>query len=341
MKAIFFEQHGDLEVLKFGEIKTPEPKVGEALIRVKAVALNHLDIWVRRGWKGLNLEMPHVTGSDVAGEIVSAPGSTFVAGQKVVINPGIVTTEDEWTRRGEDSMSPGYRVLGEQIRGGLAEYLVVPTSSVYKFPEGNSFPEAAASLLCGVTAWRMLFGRGNLKPGETVLVVGSGGGVNSVSIQMARAVGAYVIALAGSEQKCGLAEELGAHETINYSKVSEWHTEVLKRTKGRGVDVVVDNVGKATYPKSFTSVRRGGRVLTVGNTSGYDVQFDNRIIFAKQISLIGSTMGSRQDFIDSQNFLAYQGIKPKIDKVERLSEGIKMIKYLEEGRQFGKVVLEP
>lgn len=343
MKAIFFESHGDIDVLKHADLDDPKPKPGEALIQVKAVALNHLDIWVRKGWRGLKVEMPHITGCDIAGEIVSvnATGSTWKTGTPVVIFPGVSTADDEWTRRGEESVSPGYRILGEQLKGGLAEYVTVPIQNVFKKPDGVSFEDAAAPILVGITAWRMLFQRAALKPGETVLVVGAGGGVNSMSIQMARAIGAYVIALAGSDKKAAMAEEIGAHETINYTKIDQWHSEIVKRTKGRGVDVVIDNVGEKTYAKSLVAVRRGGRIVTVGNTSGYNVAFDNRLVFAKQISLIGSTMGSRQDFIDAQNFLLANNIKVPIDRVEPLSQGIKMIKYLEEGKQFGKIVLKP
>lgn len=342
MKALFFETHGELDVLKYADLSDPQPAPGEALIRIKAVALNHLDIWVRRGWRGLSLEFPHIGGSDISGEIVSVNGSgSFAPGTKVIINPGIITSEDEFTRRGEDSVSPGYKIIGEQLRGGMAELVCVPQQNVFRMPEGLSFAEAAAPILVGTTAWRMLFKQARLHPGETVLVVGSGGGVNTLTIQLAKAIGAYVYVLAGNDVKAGRAEHLGAHEVINYNKNPQWQSEILKRTKGRGVDLVVDNVGAATLSKSLTAVRRGGRIVSVGNTSGFNITYDNRMLFAKQVSLIGSTMGSRQDFIDSQAFLRSHNIKIPIDKVAPLSEGITMIKYLEEGRQFGKIVLEP
>ena len=342
MKALFFEQHGGPEVLKYGDLPQPSAKPGEALIKVRAVALNHLDIWVRRGWQGLKLEMPHITGSDVAGEIVNvAADSVWAPGTRVMVNPGIVTAEDEWTRRGQESVSPGYRLLGEHIRGGLAEYVSVPIANVFKIPDTTSFEDACAPLLVGVTCWRMLFGRGNLRPGETVLVVGSGGGVNSFAISLARAAGATVFALAGSKEKARKAKELGAEEVINYREHSNWPVEVFRITKGRGVDMVVDNVGEQTMPFSLRAVARGGRIVTVGNTSGYDVKFDQRLLFAKQISIIGSTMGSKQDFIDMTQFIWRKGIKPVIDQVAPLKDGIKMLQYLEEGQQFGKIVLRP
>ena len=342
MKAIFFEQHGDIEVLKHADLPDPKPQTGEALIKVKAVALNHLDIWVRRGWKGLHVDMPHISGSDIAGEIVSVQGSSeYSVGAKVIIHPGVNTQEDEWTRRGEDSVSPGYRLIGENIRGGMAEYVTVPIQNVFRMPENIGFEAAAAPILVGTTAWRMLIKQANIKAGDTILVVGAGGGVNSLSILLAKALGATVYTLAGGSKKVEAAKKLGSHEVIDYKKHSAWPTEIMKLTKGRGVDIVIDNVGALTFAKSLQSVRRGGKIVTVGNTSGYDVAFDNRLLFAKQVSLIGSTMGSKQDFIDAMAFIHRHGIEIPIDRVEPLKKGIEMLKHLEEGNQFGKIVLTP
>jgi len=342
MKAIFFEQHGGIEVLKYADLPDPEPGPGEALIKVSAVALNHPDVWVRRGWRGLRLEMPHITGSDIVGEIVTVNAeSVWTPGTRVIVNPGVSTMEDEWTRRGQDSVSPGYSIIGEQLRGGLAEYVAVPIENVFKAPDGLSDEEAAAPLLVGTTCWRMLFVRGELSPGETVLVVGSGGGVNSLAIALAKAAGAVVYALSSTKEKMALAEELGAEEVINYVDQPNWHVEVLRLTKGRGVDMVIDNVGQATIGKSLRAVSRGGRVVTVGNTTGHDVHFDNRLLFTKQVSLIGSTMGSKQDFMDAMEFMWQNDIKAPIDQVGPLSDGIKLSQHLEEGRQFGKIVIKP
>jgi NADPH:quinone reductase-like Zn-dependent oxidoreductase len=342
MKAIFFESHGGIEVLKYAEIPEPKPKPGEALIKVRAVALNHLDIWVRRGWEGLHLKMPHITGSDIVGEIVAVNAdSIWKSGTRVMINPGIVVGEDEWTRRGEESVSPLYKLIGEQVAGGLAEYVTVPIANVFKAPDGVPDEQVAAPILVGTTCWRMLTKRAALRPGETVLVVGSGGGVNSLAITFAKNMGATVFALAGSKEKAQRAEALGASFVINYKENRNWHVEVLKMTKGHGADIVIDNVGEETIGKSLRAVARGGRIVTVGNTSGYDVSFDNRLVFAKQISIIGSTMGSKQDFIDAMQFMTRHEIRPIIDRVEALKDGIKMIKHLEEGKQFGKIVLKP
>ena len=343
MKAIFFENHGELDVLKYADVAEPKPQLGEALIRVRAVALNHLDVWVRRGWQGLKLKFPHIGGADIAGEIVSVNGttSTWSAGARVIVNPGVVSAEDEWTRRGEDSLSPGYRILGEQIPGGMAELVAVPVANVFKIPDGLSYEDAAAPLLVATTCWRMLFHRAALQAGDTILVVGAGGGVNSLTIQLAAAAGATVYALAGSKEKAEKARELGAKEVIEYTSNPDWARDVVKLTKGRGVDVVVDNVGSKTISNSLKAVRRGGRIVTVGNTSGHRLDLDNRLVFTKQISLIGSTMGSRQDFLDAMAFIWSRNIRTVIDCTAPLKDGIKMISRLEEGKQFGKIVLMP
>jgi len=342
MKAIFFEQHGDADVLRYGDLPDPEPGPGQALVRVKAVALNHLDIWVRRGWKGLQLEMPHITGSDISGELVTANGTTSIeGGSRVIVNPGICHGEDEWTRTGRHSVSPQYQVLGEHQPGGLAEYCVVPIQNLHRLPDQLSFDSAAAPLLVATTCWRMLFHSAQIKPGQSILVVGSGGGVNSLTTQLAHSFGLKVYVLAGSPDKAKRATAIGADHVILYKDTPNWHVEVLKLTAGRGVDVVVDNVGEATLHNSLRAVARGGRIVTVGNTSGYNIQLDNRLIFAKQISLIGSTMGSPQDFIDAMNYLWKMKIEVPVDTTAPLSEGIKMLHKLESGDHFGKIVLNP
>lgn len=348
MKAIYFEQHGAADVLRFNDLPDPQPKYGEALVRVRAVALNHLDIWIRRGWRGLSLSMPHITGADITGEVISINPDFAEAydgcapGSRVMINPGIVTTEDEWTRTGQDSVSPGYRIIGEHVLGGLAEYVCVPVENLFPLPDSVSFAEGAAPLLVGVTCWRMLFTRAKLCAGETVLVVGAGGGVNALSILFAKAAGATVIALTtGKDKSTKAISLLGADHVIDYTTHPDWATEVLRLTQKRGVDVVVDNVGAPTMPQSLKSVARGGRIVTVGNTKGCDLSIDNRYLFTKQISLLGSTMGSRQDFIDAMEFTSSHGIKIPIDTVAPLSDGIRQLRRLEDGEHFGKIVVVP
>ena len=212
MKALCFTEHGDLDVLRYTDVPDLKPGEGEVLVRVKACALNHLDVWVRRGWPGLSLEMPHWGGSDMAGEIAGLGSgvSGWQMGQRVVVDPGVNTVVDEFTRRGEHSVSPGYKILGEDLRGGLAEYVVAPAANLVAMPAHVDFPTAAAPLLATLTAWRMLIHRAKLQAGETVLIVGAGGGVNTMSIQIAKLAGATTYVVAGDGEKAGQAKELKA-----------------------------------------------------------------------------------------------------------------------------------
>jgi NADPH:quinone reductase-like Zn-dependent oxidoreductase len=345
MKALCFYEHGDLDVLQYANVPDPTPGRGEVLIQVKACALNHLDVWVRRGWPGLKLQLPHIGGSDVAGVVAGlGEGVTeWQVGDRVVVDPGIVTGEDEFTRRGEHSLSSGihYLILGEQIPGGAAEYAVVPAVNLLKMPQGWDYPTAAAPLLVGVTAWRMLFLRAGLRAGESVLIVGAGGGVNSIALQLAKWAGATVYALTSTEEKMARATALGADVVLNYCEDPDWHKTLSKLTNRRGIDVVVDNVGQATLNKSVRALARGGRLVIVGNTSGPKTEIDIRFIFGKQISLIGSTMGSPQDFRDVMNLVWSGVIKAPVDRVLALREGREGHALLESGEKFGKVVLAP
>jgi len=342
MKALYFDEHGELDVVKYGEVPTAEPRTGEVLVRVRACALNFLDIWVRRGWPGLKLEMPHWCGADVAGEIVELGDRVtgWQVGQRVVVDPGVNLLEDEYTRRGQDSVSPGYHVLGEHMRGGAAEYLAIPAKNLAAMPAGIDFPDAAAPLLVSLTAWRMLIRQARLRVGESVLVVGAGGGVNSMAIQIAKLAGAVVYTVAGNPAKAGQARALGADVVLDRSQV-DWGREIQRLTSRRGVDVVVDNVGQATIATSMQAVARGGRIVIVGNTSGPRAEIDIRYIFGKQISLIGSTMGSHQDFRAVLDLLWSRKIKPVVHQVLPLSKGIEAYKMMQEGRHFGKIVLVP
>ena len=345
MKALCLYKHGELDVLCYDNVPDPEPGPGQALVRVRACALNHLDVFVRRGWPGLRLEMPHWTGADVAGEIAGLGEGVigWEVDQRVVADPGISTPgkEDEFTRQGEHSLSPGYVILGEQIRGGQAEYAVVPATNLMAMPEGWDFPQAAAPLLVSLTAWRMLIQRAKLRAGESVLIVGAGGGVNSMAIQIAKLTGATVYALTSTEEKMERARELGADVVLNYREDPRWSKTIYKMTGRRGVDVVVDNVGQATLAHSLRAVARGGRIVIVGNTSGPQAEIDIRFIFGKQISIIGSTMGTHQDFHDVMGLVWAGKLKPVVDRVMPLSEGKAAFEILERGEQFGKIVLAP
>jgi NADPH:quinone reductase-like Zn-dependent oxidoreductase len=343
MKALYFLEHGERDRLEYGDLPDPRPGPGEVLIEIRAAALNHLDIWIRRGWPGLKLTLPHIGGADGAGVIAEVgPGvSGFEVGQRVVIDPGVSTGEDEWTRRGLDSVSPGYRILGEGRSGTFAERIEVPASNLMPIPEGFSFTEACAPLLVGLTAWRMLIVVGRLRAGESVLIVGAGGGVNSIAIQLAKLAGATVYALTSSPEKMQRATELGADEVLDYRADPNWSKAIYKLSGQRGVDVVVDNVGQATIEQSIRALTRGGRLLTVGNTSGFKFEVDIRYMFVKQLSWLGSTMGSHQDFRDVMQLFWSRKLRPVVDRVLPLSSGREAVQLLEEGKQFGKVVLEP
>lgn len=313
------------------------------LVRVRACALNRLDLWVLAGWPGLKLELPHVGGSDIAGEVVEcgAGVNNWDKGARVLMSPGFVTGPDEFTAKGEDSLSPNYKIFGESIRGGLAEYLIAPQNTLHKIPKTFSYSQAASVALVGVTAMRMLQGRAQLRAGETAVIVGAGGGLNSFALQLAKFIGARVIALTSSEEKAERVKALGADFVINYKETPEWSKEVRRITEKRGAEVIVDNVGQATIQESFKAAARGGRIVTVGNTSGYNLSFDNRLIFGKQLSYLGSTMGSAKDFTDAMDLVWSGKIKPVIDRELPLDEGVSAYRALERGEQFGKIVVLP
>ncbi len=345
MKALYFDEHGGPEVMRYGDVPDPIPGPGQARVRVKAVALNHLDLWVRRGGPAFErLPKPHIGGCDVSGVVESygppAGASGPPVGARVAIDPGLTSVEDEWTRRGEDSLSPGYAILGEHSTGGAAEYAVVPTLNLLPLPDHVSHEIAAAASLVGLTAWRMLVHRAHLKAGEIVAIVGAGGGVNHIAIQIAKHLGATVLAVTSSEEKMEKARALGADHVINY-KAEDWSKAVFVRTGKRGADVVVDNVGQATWLQSIRALARGGRLVTVGNTGGWEAVTDVRYVWAKQISIIGSTMGSHQDYRDVMQWVFAGKITPVIHAIMPLSQGRAAHELLERGEQFGKVVLTP
>jgi NADPH:quinone reductase-like Zn-dependent oxidoreductase len=323
VKALYFNEHGGPQVLQYGDLPEPRPGPGEALIQVRAVALNHLDLWVRRGGPAFEkLPKPHVGGADVAGVIAGFGPDVrrLDVGTRVVVDPGVVTGEDEWTQRGEESLSPHYHILGEDIWGGCAEYVVVPLDNLLPLPEKIPTVHAVASGLVFLTAWRMLVRRAQVKQGETVAVVGAGGGVNTAAIQICKYLGATVYAITSTPEKMKKAQELGADHVINY-KTEDWSKAVFLATNKRGVDVVVDNVGAPTWTPSIRALARGGRLVTVGGTGGLQVEMDLRLVFRKQISIIGSTMGSHQDFREVMDLIWSGKLKPVIDRMMPLAEG--------------------
>ena len=341
MKAVFFHEHGGLDVLQYGDLPTPEPAAGEVLVRLRAAALNRLDLWVREGWPGIRLVYPHILGADGAGEVaaVGAGVTEWQVGDRVVINPNIGCGKCEFCLAGQDNLCEHWQLLGETRAGTYAEYVVVPARNLMALPEGFGYHEAAAAALVFQTAWHSLITRGQLRPGEWVLVVGASGGVNTASIQIAKFAGCRVVVVGSNAKKLALAEALGADFLIDRSQTDNWAKEVYRLTGKRGVDVVVDNVG-TTFPLSFRAARKGGRILTVGNTGGPKFQIDNRYIFGKHLSVVGSTMSPQKDFRDVMRLVFAGKLKPVLDKAFPLAEARAAQERLAGGDQMGKITLE-
>ncbi|MBF8283512.1 MAG: PKS ER protein [Anaerolineales bacterium] len=343
MKAAFFRTHGGPEVMEYGDLPAPQPGAGEVLVQIKAAAMNRVDKWVRDGWPGLKLELPHIPGSDGAGVVAEVgpgrpPGSPLQPGDRVVINTSVGCGTCDFCAAGQDNLCSKWHLLGETTRGTDAEFVAVPERQLLRLPDDFPFEQAAAAALVFQTAWHSLVTRGQLRAGETVLVVGAGGGVNTASIQIAKLAGCTVYVVGSDAAKCARAEALGADVTIDRSQ-DDWGRKVYQLTNKRGVDVVVDNVGAATMMTSLRCARKGGRILTVGNTAGAKFEFDNRYMFGKHLSLIGSTMSTRADFAAVMGLVFAGKLKPVIDAAFPLSDIRAAHERLERGEVFGKIVL--
>jgi NADPH:quinone reductase-like Zn-dependent oxidoreductase len=340
MKAIVFEKHGGPDVLRYVDAPDPVANANEVLIRVKACALNHLDLWVRRGLPGVAIPLPHIPGSDVAGEVaeIGAGVTTVRPGQKVVIAPGVTCGKCPACISGHDNRCRSFTNLGYMIDGGCAEFVKVPEVNCLLYPENLSWEEAASIPLVFQTAWHMLLVRAELQPGEDVLILGAGSGVGTAAIQIAKFFGAKVIATAGTPEKLAKASELGADYVINH-KAQKIREEVRRITNKRGVDVVFEHVGTATWDDSLASLAYAGRLVTCGATTGYDAKLDLRALFAKQLSLLGSYMGTKSDLHSVMRLVATGRFRPIVDRTFPLKEAAAAHEYLESGAQFGKVVL--
>jgi NADPH:quinone reductase-like Zn-dependent oxidoreductase len=340
MKAVLFHQHGGPEVLQVVDFDTPEPGPGQVLVRLKAAALNRLDLWVREGWPGIKLEYPHIPGADGAGEIAGIGEAVAgrQVGERVVINSNLGCGDCEYCIAGQDNRCRRWELLGETRRGTYAEYVVVPASHAYPIPDGFPEHQAAAAGLVFHTAWHSLIERGGLRAGESVLVVGAAGGVNTACIQIAKKAGATVYVVGSSAKKLEVAEALGADYLIDRSQEQDWSKTVFRLSGKRGVDIVVDNVG-STYPLSFRAARKGGRILTVGNTAGPKIEIDNRFIFGKHLSLLGSTMGTMADFGKVMEMVFAGHFKPVMDRSFPLDQAADAHIRMQEGEHTGKITL--
>jgi len=340
MKAIRFHEFGGPEVLKYEDVADLRPREDQVMVRVKACALNHLDLWIRKGLPGVKL--PHINGSDVSGEVaeVGSYVSGIRRGTRVLLAPMTFCNHCAQCTAGQQNFCREFSALGYASDGGNAEYIAVPEVNVIPIPDRMSYDEAAGLPLVFLTAWHMLVARARLKAGDTVLVLGGGSGVGSAAIQICKMLGAAVIATAGDEAKLEKSRELGADHTVNHYK-QKIADEVRRITAKAGVDIVFEHVGAATWEDSVRSLRPGGTLVTCGATTGPEAKFDLRVLFSRQLSFLGSYMGTMGDLHEVLKHVFSGRLKPVIDCSFPLSEARAAHERLENGEQFGKIVLNP
>jgi NADPH:quinone reductase-like Zn-dependent oxidoreductase len=342
MKAVFFQDHGGIEKIKVGEIDTPSIKSDEILVDTKYGGLNHLDLFILEGWPGLSLKMPHIMGSDGSGVVkeVGENISLFKPGDRVLINPGISCGKCYHCLSGQQNLCSEFMIKGEHINGTFAETFSIPEINALKLPGNFPLDLAAAAPLNFLTAWRMLKTRANLQPNEFIFIHGAGGGVSSAAIQIAKLLGAIVITTTSTEEKMKKARNLGADYVFNYVKDDNYSREIYKEiTHKKGVDVVIDSVGQATFKESVRLLKPNGRVIICGSTTGPHVSLDLRRIFWNQLQIKGSTMSNQKEFHEVMEHIFEGNIRPIIDKIYPLSKAVEAENYLQEGKQFGKILL--
>ncbi len=339
MKAVRFHHHGGPEVLCYEDAPDPVPSTGRAIVRVRACALNHLDLWQRRGIERVRIPLPHISGADVAGEVVDTGGGTIAAGTRVLLQPGLSCGTCRMCAAGLDNLCPDYDVLGYMSDGGYAEFVSVPVGNLVPIPDAIDFTIASAFPLTFLTAWHMLITRAALTPGDTVLVLAAGSGVGQAAIQIAKHHGARVFATA-SPAKLQQACELGAEEAFDHHS-GDFARELRARTGGRGADIVVEHVGEATWERSVRALARGGRLVTCGATTGHQAGIDLRHLFARQLSLLGCYMGRKAELVAAAALFFAGRLTPVVDEVMPLENARAAHERLEAARQFGKIVLVP
>jgi len=340
MKAVRFHQHGGPEVLRYEDAPDPDLAAGEVLVRVRACALNHLDLWARKGLPGVRVPMPHITGSDISGEVVSAAATDVSIGRRVMLQPGVSCGRCTACLSGTDNECARYEVLGYQNHaGGYAEYVKVPVQNLISIPDEIDFVHAAAFPLTFLTAWHMLMTRAKLKRGEDVLILAAGSGVGQAAIQIAFLHGARVFATAGTDGKLERARSLGAFEAIHHHR-QDIAEEIKRLTNRRGVDVVIEHVGEATWAKSVRSLARGGRLITCGATTGANGTINLNALFSKQLTIQGSYMGTKGELMRAARFFFTGQLKPVIDRTFPLSDAADAHRRMDASGQFGKIVLE-
>lgn len=344
MKAVRFHEHGGPEVLRYEDVPEPKPAAHEILVRVRACALNHLDIWVRKGLPGLKVHLPHTSGADVAGEVaaVGAVCARVKVGQRVVLMPAVSCGQCPACLGGRDNLCRQYQILGGygDVDGGYAEYITVPEVNAIPLADHLGFEAAAAVPLTFLTAWNMLVTLAHLQRGEEVLVIGAGSGVGAAAVQIARLLGARVIATAGSEAKLAKAKVLGADHGINHA-TQDIAAEVRTLTGKRGVDVVFEHVGEAVWAKCLAALTPGGRLVTCGATTGFNATTDLRFLFSKQLSILGGYMGRKADLLTLWRFVESGELKGVVDGTFPLKDAAAAQRRMEAREHFGKIVLKP
>jgi len=342
MEAVVLREHGGPEVLSFERIARPEPRAHEVRVAIRAVAMNHMDLWVRKGGPAFKLEYPHRLGCDISGTIDALGDGVddLELGQRCIVSPGLSCGVCRACLSGADNLCRHYHILGENAQGGYAQYIVVPRRNIAPYPGDLSFEKAAAGILTFMTAWQMLTRRAAIRPGETVLIQGAGSGVGVAGIQIAKMFGCRVIATAGSDEKLAKARDLGADELINYRE-EDFARRARALTGKRGVDVVFEHVGGDVFARSIKACASGGRIVTCGATAGFTPQIDLTHVFFRQIQILGSTMASKGDLLELVPMLADGRLEPVVDRVLPLADAAEGHRALENREVFGKVVLTP
>ena len=342
MRAVVFKNHGGLDHLEHTYAEIPHIGPHEVLVKVRACALNHLDLWTLMGMPGIKISMPHILGCDVAGVVVQTGSEVRGVPLKkpVIVVPGISCEKCHFCKSGWDSLCDQYHITGFQVNGGYAEYVKAPARNIIPVSRRLSFEEWASIPLVYLTAWHMLVTRAQLKKGEKVLIHAAGSGVGSAAIQIAKYLGAHIITTVGEEEKMRRAKAIGAHEVINYQK-KDFLAEVKKITNGRGVDVVLEHIGPATFTKSVASLAKKGRLVTCGATSGPTANLDLRLFFVRQFSIAGCYMGGIEELRKVIRLVKKKKLRPVIDQIFPLRDAKSALKRMQDRANFGKIILVP
>jgi len=342
MKAAVFEEHGGPEKILIKDVPDPVAGPGEVVVQVKAAALNHVDIWVLKGGPAYPVKLPHVLGADVAGVIESVGSDVkfLKPGQRVVMTPGISCFECAMCKAGHDNLCETFAIVGTKGWGGYAEKIKLPAANVFALPDSLGFDEAAAFPLSYLTAWHMLVTRAGLQRWQYVLVVGASSGIGTAAIQIAKMYGAFVLAASTSDEKLKQLRGLGADAVVNSSKDSIAHV-ARAWTQKKGVDIAFEHVGPATWDQSIGSLAPAGKLVTCGATTGPEVKIDLRYVFSRQLSILGSRMGTRAEFNEIISLVAAKKLTPQIAKTFPLAEARAALDYMEQRRQVGKIILHP